>query len=64
MYFRLDEDVDAADAVEGHDSVFVFVAVTHPIEGAAVHVVFFVPCAGLTRRDGLGSDIEAHLLLG
>ena len=42
MNLRFDENTDATDAVELDFSVFIFVPVTHPVQGFAVHIVFFV----------------------
>lgn len=42
MNLRFDENTNATDAVELDFFVFIFVAVTHPVQIFAVHVVFFV----------------------
>ncbi len=48
MNVRLDKNVDAAYSVEVDFYVFVFVAIAHPVQGSAVHVVLFVACANLS----------------
>ena len=45
MNVRLDEDVDTAYTVEVDFYIFILVPITHPIQGSAMHVVFFVACA-------------------
>ena len=45
MNVRLNENVNSAYTVEVDFYIFVFVPITHPIQGSAVHVVLFVACA-------------------
>lgn len=45
MNVRLDQNVDAAYTVEVDFCIFVLVPIAHPIQGSAMHVVFFVACA-------------------
>ena len=42
MNIGFDENADAADAIEMHFLVWVFVPIAHPVQGSPVHVVFFV----------------------
>ena len=50
MNVSFDEDVDTPYTIEVDFYVFVLVAITHPIQGPAMHVVLFVTCAGHQSR--------------
>ena len=48
MNVRFDENVDATYSIEVYFNIFILVAIAHPIQGSAVHVVLFVACTNLS----------------